>query len=169
MAGSWRIIGDANVEDKAGSGIGHINPDYLNQLKILKEDSSTIPAGENYRAYQYTLIQNAISSMMELEAGDKFHIDEDTGRTASDLVALISNNYKLAAPKIFPHDEEVLALTWLKDNIKTLLTIEGSDADILNVNLINREQTSVPLSENDQFDLKKLVKILAGSEKAATK
>ena len=158
------------LEGGAGCKACYIKPSasYLDKAHLKLDDNSTMHQGANYRAYRFALLQNAIKTMVDLPVDANYRLDSETGKTASHLLALLENNYSVYAPRLLPHDEDILALTWDDSNYKTLLTVEEEEIDLIKINLHDKKQEFFDVADENGVDLNKLIESLSAKAKVAT-
>ena len=78
-------------------------------------------------------------------------VDELAATRAADLLAMMSENFAIAPPKILPEDDGSVVLTWEAGDLKRYLTIDDSDIGIMDLNKRLRVKCVHDVDGNEPF------------------
>ncbi|MDR3497262.1 MAG: hypothetical protein P4L82_21920 [Ancalomicrobiaceae bacterium] len=116
----------------------------------------------NWKSSQYYAILSALRNMSKLSTDDEFYLDALTSERAQQLIGILSNNFDIDAPRLLPHDQEAIALTWELGMIKKYLTICKNEIDLMELNRKTNARIEENLNEGEDLNYKKLIEILDG-------
>ncbi|WP_156418346.1 hypothetical protein [Aureimonas sp. D3] len=149
------VANKASREDE--HGIGKQTMHYVRS----RLDDAIRPNSE--RGIKYSALYEAIRRMADLPPGNEFHIDRASAEKAEQLLAVLHGNFNLPAPKLFPQDGDSVVLTWSVGDFKRLLTVAGSEIDLMDYNKKTNVRCDHELEFNDSNDLRAWLIALAGA------
>lgn len=93
--------------------------------------SSTAP---NFvRSDAYLNLVEAITVMSRLPVEHDFHVDREVALKASDILAVMYENFDISPPKVMSQEGDAVVFTWDYGDLKRYLTIDADEWDVMDL------------------------------------
>lgn len=103
------------------------------------------------RGKQFAALTSAVSKLCKLPEYDTLHVQKDVCLRVGELLGLLSAQTDVDPPKLFPQDDETLALTWTQGRFMRLLSVEEDEISLVDVDKRTQHRCSHDLSDSDNL------------------
>lgn len=136
---------------------------FIDTVVAWDGNNSATGSAYGFRSIRFSAVQEALANMGKLPSGHDFHVDEDITRRASDLIAVIAENFEVVPPKLFPQDGEAVVFTWDYGPVKRYLTVDDEDVSVMDLHKGTHFRCHHDVQEDGDAYYSALVKLIGAS------
>lgn len=137
---------------------------YQRQASSLAHSAK--PVLSNWDVHFYSEVFHAIRAMTEIPEGEPLRLDEETAERAIDVLGFLKEQVKIDPPRLINQDGDALALTWVKNGLKSYLTVADDEIDLMHVSLKDMFRCEEVLSEKNEIPFDKILARLSAQVKS---
>ena len=129
--------------------------------------SATKPRS-NWETHLFEEVNQLIFEMSHLPSGHDFHLDEGVARRAADVLAAISSNSLIGAPRLINEEGVAVLFTWEEGDLKKYLCVDGDDVELRVRKPGTQFSTCETLSNDGIFNVSTLLNALGAGIKSGS-
>ncbi|MCP8886611.1 hypothetical protein NF348_05805 [Devosia sp. XJ19-45] len=119
---------DADASVATSSGEQNV---FVSNYYCASNSSTLSP--NSARGQQFAALTSAVKKLSELPSYHSLYVDPEVCVRATDLLGLLSAQTDVDPPRLFPQDEETLALTWTQGRFIRMLSIDEDDLSLVDL------------------------------------